>query len=196
MITIENLSFYYKKNKKLFENFSYEFTSDNSYIICGENGTGKTTFLKLILGLLKPTDGKVTVLQKAIIGYVPDYNGLYEKLTVIDNIYFRLGLYEKNIENIEKELTMKLSRFKLTEYRDTKVRELSLGTKKKVSLLCASIIEPDILILDEPSSGLDKYAKKELLKIIETFKKDGLLLIIVSHDSEFINSFDNTVIEI
>lgn len=92
MLKVENLSFGYSKNNNIIENFNYNFQKGKSYVICGDNGVGKTTLLKLLIGLLKPSTGVVERTNDYSVAYVPDYNGLYENLTLMDNVRFRLGI--------------------------------------------------------------------------------------------------------
>lgn len=93
MITANEISYSYDSKKEIITDFSYCFEDKNIYAISGSNGVGKTTLLKIILGLLKPSKGEIIKDESYRTGFVPDYNGLYENMTVIDNIKFRMGLY-------------------------------------------------------------------------------------------------------
>ena len=86
MIKADEISFAYPGGEEIISDFSYEFSANKSYIICGENGCGKTTITRLLLGLLKPDSGKIEKSDGAVISYVPDNNGMYENLTLKDNI--------------------------------------------------------------------------------------------------------------
>ena len=88
MIKLEHVTFGYVHGKSIIDNFSFEFEENKTYTICGENGKGKTTLIKLILGLLQPEEGTVERKNVSVVGYVPDYNGLYDGLTIKDNIFF------------------------------------------------------------------------------------------------------------
>jgi len=196
MLNVDNVSFEYVKGKKIINNFTYTFEQGKSYVICGDNGVGKTTLLKLLLGLLKPDSG---IIQKGCdytTGYVPDYNGLYENLTVMDNVLFRLGIYNKQYSQVKVIFESWLNAYHLLQYTNSFVKDLSLGTKKKVGLLCACIIMPQVLMLDEPTGGLDMDSKKELVNMLIQLKREDTIIITVTHDESFIHAFDNIVINL
>lgn len=195
MIEVDKISFSYVKGDNIFSNFSYKFLEGNSYVICGDNGVGKTTLLKILLGLLKTNSGTIKK-DNYIIGFVPDYNGLYENLTVMDNVIFRLGIYNKKYSQVKDIFENWMESYNLSNYKNTYVKNLSLGTKKKVALLCACIIMPQLLVLDEPTGGLDLTSKKELVNMLLQLKREDSIIITVTHDDNFINAFENIVIKL
>ncbi len=195
MIKVNNISYAYNMEKTIISDFSYEFEDRKSYIIYGENGRGKTTLIKLILGLIKPNAGTIQKDKEVTIGYVPDYNGLYENLTLKDNIFFRLGLYNKKFDNVRENFEQWSKAYSLTQYMDVYVRELSLGTKKKAALLCTLLTSPQVLVLDEPTGGLDEKAKEELINILKKLQNE-MMIITVTHDEYYIKSLDSTFIRI
>lgn len=189
MIKANNITFSYKNDNPIVENFTYHFLKGKSYIILGENGKGKTTLLKLLLGLMKPDKGTVEINSQAVIAYVPDYNGLYENLSVIDNVYFRLGINNKSFESIKEKYKELIRRNGIEQYQDSLVKTLSLGTKKKVGIICALVTTPDILVLDEPTGGLDDKSKTELINMLKE-EKNEMTMIAVTHDKDFINEVE------
>ena len=195
MIKLEHVTFGYVHGKSIIDNFSFEFEENKTYIICGENGKGKTTLIKLILGLLQPEEGTVERKNVSVVGYVPDYNGLYDGLTVKDNIFFRLGIYNKKVHAVEDKLQEWSKKYALQKYMDTPVKELSLGTQKKAALLCTLLTEPDVLVLDEPTGGLDKKAKEELVEILKTYQ-DKMTIITVTHDEFYRDALEGQCITI
>ncbi len=195
MLEAKNVTFSYVKGKKVLDKFSFEFLNRNAYVICGENGCGKTTLLKLLLGLLEPDSGVIEKESDCIIGYVPDYNGVYENLTLLDNVIFRLGIYNMKYEQVEDRLEKWLAAYGMTQYKNAYIRDLSLGTKKKAGLLCALLIKPQLLVLDEPTDGLDKGSKEELIHILQQLKKD-MTIITVTHDDYYINKFESELIKL
>ncbi len=195
MIKLNNISFSYDSKKQIISDFSYEFEDKKLYIIYGENGKGKTTLIKLILGLLKPNTGIIQKDKEYMIGYVPDYNGLYENLTLKDNIIFRLGLYHKEFAKVREKFERWSEAYTLTQYMNAYVHELSLGTKKKAALLCTLLTSPQVLVLDEPTGGLDEKAKEELITILKNLQNE-MMIITVTHDEYYIKSLDSTLIRI
>ena len=190
MIKVENISFSYDKEKIIIDNFSYHFEKGKSYVITGENGKGKTTLIKLLLGLLKPNKGYIECNIDNVVAYVPDYNGLYENLSVIDNVRFRLGINNKSLNSVKSNYDKMVKKYSLERYQNALVKTLSLGTKKKVGLICALLTQPDILFLDEPTSGLDKKSKAELINMLKEQNKDRTI-IVVTHDMDYINAVDS-----
>ena len=136
IISLRNLSFGYSKGNVTITNITYDFLEGNLYILQGANGVGKTTLLKLLLGLLKPTSGDIQFPNGLTSSYLPDNNGLYENLTVFQNIKFRLGLYNTRYKDKEEEINQWLQEFELHKIMTKKVGSLSLGTKKKVAIIC------------------------------------------------------------
>lgn len=187
-IKIGNIDFSYKK-KKLFKNFSLDFTYTGNkgrvYALMGPSGCGKTTLLKLLLNTEKPTEGNITISPSdPIISYVPQAPVLFEHLSPLQN-----ALYLKKIDKYKKlfnqsffnELTTFLD---LEEILNTSksVLEISGGQKQKLSLLRALSIKPNILLMDEPCSGLDEEVKKHFLLSLKTIiEENNILVIYVTH---------------
>lgn len=194
MILVKNMFFAYEKEKPVICDFSYHFRKGKTYVITGDNGCGKTTLLKLLLGLIKPDSGEIIQEQNSSVGYLPDYNGLYEHLSVIDNIRFRLGINNKSLDEVKDLYEEWMGKYKIKKYEKSLVKNLSLGTKKKVGLMCALMIKPEILFMDEPTGGLDSAAKKELISIIHEKQKD-VTIIVVTHDMDFVDSLNCVKIE-
>ncbi len=187
-IKIEQLVFSYNKSAPLIKCSALSLEQGNIYALVGSNGSGKTTFLKLLLGLLKPTEGTITGIADNRIAFVPDYNGLYESLSVLENIKFRLSLYNMRYRTEKQNVLELLSKYKLSNEQNKLVRDLSLGMKKKVALICAMAVEPSVLILDEPTGGLDADAQHELSLMLSRFMDSERIIICTSHDSEFLRA--------
>ena len=187
-ITVRDLCFAYKENHNIVNCPEFCFSEGNVYALVGYNGSGKTTFLKILLGLLKPTSGKIIGLEKEIIAFVPDYNGLYESLSVLENIKFRLSLYNLNYSSEKNNVDRLLSRYNLCGEENKLVKDLSLGMKKKVSLICALAVRPSLLVLDEPTGGLDTDANRELSEMIREYISPSTTVICTSHDQEFLDA--------
>ncbi|MEE1155234.1 MAG: ABC transporter ATP-binding protein, partial [Acutalibacteraceae bacterium] len=154
MITYRNVSKKYSEfNLKI---DSLDLVENNVHALLGENGAGKTTTIRMTLGLLKPTSGEIlfdgrdvfrdaSVKQK--IGYVPDVPNLYESLTGYEQVNFIANLYKCSNDNYIRELMQK---FNIFEEKDQVISSYSKGMKQKISIICALVHKPEILILDEP----------------------------------------------
>lgn len=195
MISVNKVSFSYDGENNIFENFEFKFYDKQSYVIQGENGRGKTTLLKLLLGLLKPSEGSIEKDIEYRIGYVPDYNGLYENMTVLDNIKFRLGIYGLKYSEEKQNVENAIRRFNVSSFLYQKVKELSLGTQKKIALICALLIKPQLLVLDEPTGGLDRNTKNELIHIINEVSSE-MMVISVSHSDEYIKNTNSIIVQL
>lgn len=193
-IHIENLLFSYNKNVPLIYCKKLEFSFGKVYALVGKNGSGKTTFLKLLLGLLKPSAGTLTGLEKQKIGFVPDYNGLYESLTILENIQFRLSLYREKYSDKKAFVDELLERYGLKDDANKLVKQLSLGMRKKTALICALAITPSLLILDEPTTGLDEKSQTELAQMLNQFISPNTMVICTSHDADFLESLGSEII--
>ena len=175
------------KNKAVLKGVSFNIEAGDIYGLIGGNGAGKTTLLKLIVNLLKPTSGNIQVLGKEIkkdsydylrnIGALIDEPVFYKKLTLYENFKVHceyLGFYdEEKLENV-------LIRVGLHNKKDRKIKELSFGEKQKLAIAYALITEPELLILDEPTNGLDPIAIVELREILLKLNREFNTTIIIS----------------
>ncbi|MDQ0163871.1 ABC transporter ATP-binding protein [Aeribacillus alveayuensis] len=159
----------------------------------GANGAGKTTTFRMIIGLLKPTEGRITWNGQAIdyrmspfIGYLPEERGLYPKLKVKDQIVYLARLKGMSKKAALKELYDWLDRFKVPEYADKKVEELSKGNQQKIQFIAAVLHKPKLLILDEPFSGLDPVNVEQLKEAVIDLKNSGTSIVFSSHRMEHV----------
>ncbi|MBP3040457.1 ABC transporter ATP-binding protein [Bacillaceae bacterium Marseille-Q3522] len=159
----------------------------------GANGAGKTTTFRMILGLLRPTNGSISWDDKPInydtsplIGYLPEERGLYPKLKVRDQIVYLARLRGMAKKDILQELGAWLERFKVPEYADKKVEELSKGNQQKIQFITAVIHKPKLLILDEPFSGLDPVNVEQLKAAVVNLKEKGTTIVFSSHRMEHV----------
>lgn len=186
------------KNKAVLKGVSFNIEAGDIYGLIGENGAGKTTLLKLMVNLLKPTSGNIQVLGKEIkkdsydylrnIGALIDEPVFYKKLTLYENFKVHceyLGFYdEEKLENV-------LRRVGLHNKKDRKIKELSFGEKQRLAIAYALITEPELLILDEPTNGLDPIAIVELREILLKLNREFNTTIIIS--SHAINELETLV---
>lgn len=182
MIKVKGITYGYRRSQPVIKDLTCEFERGNAYLITGHNGVGKTTLIRLILGLLKPQLGSVEVDEAAIVSYLPDFNGIYDDLSVMDNVIFRLSLYKVKFSDKEEEFYELLGKYRLVGKEKELVRNLSLGMKKKVAFICSMIVDSDIYILDEPTGGIDSESTIEVLNMMNYLSTKGKVLICISHE--------------
>ena len=161
------------------------------YGLLGPNGAGKTTTIRMIVNITAPDSGRIEVFGQQItpelqdrIGYLPEERGLYKKMKVGDQIKFFAALKNVDAKEADKRVDRWLTRLKLTEWKNKKASELSKGMQQKVQFISAIIHEPDLLILDEPFSGLDPVNVEVLKEIILELKAAGKTIIFSTHQME------------
>ncbi len=195
MLKLENVTKYYGDFLAV-DNLSFEVKEGEIFGLLGVNGAGKTTTFRMIMGLLEPTEGKITLNGKKIdysvtdeIGFLTEERSLLLKLTVKEQALFYGTLKGMKEKDILKRLDYLLEKFGVLEYKDKKIKELSKGNQQKIQFITAIINEPKLLILDEPFSGLDPF-NVELFKneIVEMSKK-GSMIIFSSHRMEHVELF-------
>ncbi|NLZ75596.1 MAG: ABC transporter ATP-binding protein [Erysipelotrichia bacterium] len=188
MLEIINLSKKYAE-KEVLRNISFSVGKGNIVSILGNNGSGKTTLFKMILNLLKKDNGKVKFENKKIehklIGYLPEQRSLYQDCTVYQHLKLITGI--NKLENYKQEIDKWLSKMKLYEYKDKKVYTLSKGNQQKLTLIVCLIKNPEIIIMDEPFTGLDHENIEIFLREIEQLKKEKKIILISSHIYQPIN---------
>lgn len=160
-------------------------------ILLGPNGAGKSTVIKSIAGLLR-YEGRIriqgmdakTVEAKKCFAYVPELPYMYEALTVREHIDFITRAY--GTETAEEQITALLERFELADKQEKLGNELSKGMMQKVSICCALVIRPKVILLDEPMVGLDPAAIKELKAVIQELRDQGCTVLISTHMLEMV----------
>ncbi|WP_243385846.1 ABC transporter ATP-binding protein [Bacillus kexueae] len=174
-------------------NLSIEIPKNEIFGFLGANGAGKTTTFRMILGLLSPTSGRITWGGKAInysnseqIGYLPEERGLYPKLKVKDQLIYLGRLKGMDKQTIQREMEYWLERFKVPEYANKKVEELSKGNQQKIQFITAVLHKPKLLILDEPFSGLDPVNVELLKEAVIELKEKGTSIVFSSHRMEHV----------
>ncbi|PEA56731.1 ABC transporter ATP-binding protein [Bacillus pseudomycoides] len=163
--------------------------------LLGRNGAGKTTTIKMLLSLLTPNGGNITWDEKEIsesgvtIGYLPEERGLYTKSRVIDQLRYFGRLEGMTKKEVDAAIDFWLGRLAIPEYKYKVAGELSKGNQQKIQLIAALLHDPELLILDEPFSGLDPVNAEMLANIIEEQIQRGKTIILSSHRMEQVESF-------
>lgn len=182
------------------KDISFELETGKMLGFLGRNGAGKTTTFRMILGLIEPSEGeihfnghKINTSNYNEIGYLPEERGLHAKLKVVDELTYLATLKGMNKKDIKKAIDYWLDRFQITEHRDKKIESLSKGNQQKVQLLASMIHEPQLLILDEPFSGLDPVNVELLKKAVIDLNQQGTTIIFSSHRMEHIEELCDDV---
>ncbi|WP_163971349.1 ABC transporter ATP-binding protein [Oceanobacillus halotolerans] len=175
------------------DRLSLEIPEREMFGFLGGNGAGKTTTFRMILGLLDISEGSIAwdggsigYDKSHLVGYLPEERGLYPKLKVKDQIVYLGKLRGMNKQEAMKELEGWLDRFKVPEYIDKKVEELSKGNQQKIQFISAVIHKPKLLILDEPFSGLDPINVEMLKEAVVELKEQGTSIVFSSHRMEHV----------
>jgi ABC-2 type transport system ATP-binding protein len=193
VIEFINVSKFYQEFEAL-KNVSFKVKKGQIFGFLGPNGSGKTSTIKLILDLMGFSSGKVNVLEEVSetelssekirlnIGSLLEFNGLIDTLTGLENLIFWGGLYNiKKNKSILKANEL-LYLFKLNEWADTKVSKYSYGMKKRLGLARSLISNPELIILDEPTLGVDPESRQLIRQILVELSNDGKTIFFSSHD--------------
>lgn len=195
MLKIENVTKYYGDFLAV-DNLSFEVSPGEIFGLLGINGAGKTTTFRMIMGLLEPSSGSITLDGKKIdydvtdqIGFLTEERSLLTKMTVKEQCLFYGTLKGMKQKDILKKLDVLLERFEIAEYKDKKIKELSKGNQQKIQFITAIINDPKLLILDEPFSGLDPFNVELFKQEIIEMSKRGSMIIFSSHRMEHVELF-------
>ena len=195
MLKVDNVTKYYGDFRAV-HNLSFEVSKGEIFGLLGVNGAGKTTTFRMILGLLDKSDGSITLNSKEIdydltdkIGFLTEERSLLTKLTVKEQVLYYATLKGMKEKDILKKLKYWLKRFNIEDYLDKKIKELSKGNQQKIQFITSIIHEPELLILDEPFTGLDPINVKEIMDVIKELKEKGCIIIFSSHRMEHVELF-------
>lgn len=198
IITIDNVCKNYK-SKKALDNVSLSIKQGELFGLLGVNGAGKTTLIKILCGLTRKTSGTITINNfnldkeidkiKEIIDISPQETSVANNLTVKENLEFFANIYNNNDVKTINEI---IDIFNLNEVLNQRAKTLSGGYKRRLSIAIALISKPKILFLDEPTLGLDVFARRELWNIIKKLQKN-ITIILTSHYLEEIENLCDRV---
>ena len=179
MLRLENVTKKYK-NKTVVDNLSLSIEGGEVFALLGANGAGKTTTIKMILGLAKVSEGNITIEEGKKIGYSPETPYFPPYLTAMEVMKYYAGI-EGDKTKKDKEYLKSLLDITGLEDTKTKVKDYSKGMIQRLALAQSLISDPDILILDEPTAGLDALGRKHNLELMKNLKEQGKTIIINSH---------------
>lgn len=176
----------------IIENLNCTFNLEKSVAFVGRNGCGKSTMLKMIAGLMRPTSGKIIYSDKISIGYVPDKFSPVNMTAkeYIETMCFIDGMKKDTIkENIKRWS----DRFFVTDMLHKNMRDMSKGTLQKIGVIQAVIRRCDVMILDEPLSGQDKESQREFINAVNELRNNGMSIFLSCHEPELVNAITDIV---
>ncbi len=186
--------------KEVLHGISFEVQSGRALGLLGRNGAGKTTTIRILMDVFKANSGTISldgapfVPSKHQIGYLPEERGLYPKRTVIEQIVYLAGLRGMPRKQAKESALFWLKRLGVEEYAGKKLETLSKGNQQKVQLAQTIVCNPEIVILDEPFSGLDPVNSQILKEVIQELIEQEKIVIFSSHQMSYVEEFCDDIV--
>ncbi len=180
---------FFRNKVNILKNVSFSAEKGEVFGVVGPNGAGKTTTFKCILGFIEPTSGKISVFDKPnhdysirkSIGYLPENPYFYEYLTGYELLRYMGSLHGIKGANLYKRIDYLFQKVNLTNFKNLQLRKYSKGMNQRIGIAQAIINDPELLILDEPMSGLDPIGRREVIDLILELKNEGKTVVLSSH---------------
>ena len=185
--------------KEVLKGVSFRAEGGKAFGLLGRNGAGKTTSIRILMDVFPANSGEVLINGKPIdynkvgIGYLPEERGLYPKKLIIDQLVYFAELKGMSAKDAVKAVDYWLSRLGMTEYRNKRLDTLSKGNQQKIQLITALAHDPDIVILDEPFSGLDPVNAMLLKDVVKEQIAKGKIVLFSSHQMSYIEEFCDSI---
>ena len=185
--------------KEVLKGVSFVAEGGKAFGLLGRNGAGKTTSIRILMNVFPANSGEVLIDGKPIdynkigIGYLPEERGLYPKKLIIDQLVYFAELKGMSAKDAVKAVDYWLSRLGMTEYRNKRLDTLSKGNQQKIQLITALAHDPDIVILDEPFSGLDPVNAMLLKDVVKEQIAKGKIVLFSSHQMSYIEEFCDSI---
>ena len=186
-------------DKKVLTGVSFKAEGGKAFGLLGRNGAGKTTSIRILMDVFPANSGEVLIdgqpidCNKIGIGYLPEERGLYPKKIIIDQLTYFAELKGMSRKEAVKSIDYWLQRLGMTEYRNKKLETLSKGNQQKIQLITALAHDPDIIILDEPFSGLDPVNAMLLKDVVKEQIAKGKIVLFSSHQMSYIEEFCDSI---
>ncbi|MBT2217287.1 ATP-binding cassette domain-containing protein [Virgibacillus dakarensis] len=179
------------KNKQIISNISFDVKKGEIMAILGPNGAGKSTTIRNIMGIMYPDEGTISFqghksIPRHKIGYLPEERGLYKNVKIMDILLYLAELKDYPLKKAKERALRYLKKFNLEGKENTSVEELSKGMGQKVQFIASIIHEPELLILDEPFSGLDPVSQELFKNEIRNLAEDGTAILLSSHQMNLV----------
>ena len=186
--------------KRAVDNISFELNKPGVFGLLGTNGAGKTTTIRMLLGIIKKDSGEITWNGKVVdrksvnFGYLPEERGVYPKTKIYNQLMYFAELKGMKKEKADEEIKNWAKKLKVEEYLDKPAEKLSKGNQQKIQFMTAVIHNPELLVLDEPFSGLDPVNTELLKNIIINLVKEGKYIIMSAHQMSTIEEFCSDIL--
>ena len=186
--------------KRAVDNISFELNKPGVFGLLGTNGAGKTTTIRMLLGIIKKDSGEITWNGKVVdrksvnFGYLPEERGVYPKTKIYNQLMYFAELKGMKREEADEAIKNWAKKLKVEEYLDKPAEKLSKGNQQKIQFMTAVIHNPELLVLDEPFSGLDPVNTELLKNIIINLVKEGKYIIMSAHQMSTIEEFCSDIL--
>ena len=206
ILELDNICFSYNNEKQILKNVSFKINKGDMVAIVGRNGAGKSTISKLVCGFYKPTSGRILFDGKDMVDYtikersekigfvMQNPNQMISKTMVYDEVAFGLKIRGLSDSEIKERVYETLRICGLYGYRNWPISALSFGQKKRVTIASILVLNPDMIILDEPTAGQDFKHYTEIMEFLVDLNKKGVTIIMVTHDMHLMLEYTNKVI--
>ena len=203
---LDNINFSYNNEKQILKNVSFKINKGDMAAIVGRNGAGKSTISKLVCGFYKPTSGRILFDGKDMVDYtikersekigfvMQNPNQMISKTMVYDEVAFGLKIRGLSDSEIKERVYETLRICGLYGYRNWPISALSFGQKKRVTIASILVLNPDMIILDEPTAGQDFKHYTEIMEFLVDLNKKGVTILMVTHDMHLMLEYTNKVI--
>ena len=206
ILELDNICFSYNNEKQILKNVSFKIIKGDMAAIVGRNGAGKSTISKLVCGFYKPTSGRILFDGKDMVDYtikersekigfvMQNPNQMISKTMVYDEVAFGLKIRGLSDSEIKERVEETLRICGLYGYRNWPISALSFGQKKRVTIASILVLNPDMIILDEPTAGQDFKHYTEIMEFLVDLNKKGVTILMVTHDMHLMLEYTNKVI--
>ncbi len=183
------------------EGLSFDMRAGRVFGFLGPNGAGKTTTIRMIVGITAPDEGKIELFGERMsahlqdkIGYLPEERGLYKKMKIVDQLRYFAALKDVPQSVADKRIDKWLERMNLAEWKNKKTTDLSKGMQQKIQFISTVLHDPDLLVLDEPFSGLDPVNVEFMIEVLAEFKSQDKTIIFSTHLMETAERLCNDIL--
>ena len=198
-LKVENVSKHFGE-KLAVDNISFDINKPGVFGLLGTNGAGKSTTIRMMLGIQKKDSGEITWNGKKVerknvnFGYLPEERGIYPKSKIYEQLLYFAELKGMKKENASKEIDYWMDKLKVSEYKNMTAEKLSKGNQQKVQFITAILNDPELIVLDEPFSGLDPVNTELLKEVILELVEKGKYIVMSSHQMTSIEEFCSDVV--